>query len=383
MASIDRHGNAWRVRMCVKGQRHTIKYDGDLDLSVVEAMVDERERNLRGQYRKGLSGPVRFSALVVKYEQAGMPGKRKHTLTAETKRSYRTSLQAFRSYFVEGSGDPFVHDIHPPDVEGFKAWRYFHDPEGGRLKDAVSDRTVAKDRAVLHRLFAWGRTMGHVSVNPVEATEAPKGDEREYVILDESEYEALLDACAGRPMLWLYTLVLAETGLRCDSEALWLRWQDVDLDGGLLTVETVRKGRRTKSGKARRVPLTPRVRVALAEHMAAYRMRTYGGERSPWIFHHEVDRRHAKAGERITGLRRAFGNAAERAGLPGDLRQHDLRHRRVTTWLAEGRPIALVAKAMGHSTVKVTEKYEHLVDRHLLALVDEPTDVQLRALVAG
>jgi integrase len=50
---------------------------------------------------------------------------------------------------------------------------------------------------------------------------------------------------------------------------------------------------------------------------------------------------------------------------------HDLRHRRVTTWLAEGGAPALVQEAMGHSSAAVTERYKHLVPAHLLALVQE------------
>ena len=46
-------------------------------------------------------------------------------------------------------------------------------------------------------------------------------------------------------MLHTYVLTLGETGVRCDSEALWLRWEDIDFERGLLTVESVRKGRIT------------------------------------------------------------------------------------------------------------------------------------------
>lgn len=41
-------------------------------------------------------------------------------------------------------------------------------------------------------------------------------------------------------------------------------------------------------------------------------------------------------------MKLAVRKAAERAKLPDDWRKHDLRHRRVTTWLSEG-----------HSPVKV------------------------------
>jgi site-specific recombinase XerD len=52
-------------------------------------------------------------------------------------------------------------------------------------------------------------------------------------------------------------------------------------------------------------------------------------------------------------------------------RQHDLRHRRVTTWLAEGHGTALVQEAMGHSTPMITQRYTHLAPAHLQALVEE------------
>src|SRR5690606_10892560 len=99
-----------------------------------------------------------------------------------------------------------------------------------------------------------------------------------------------------------------------------------------------RKGRRTKSGKSRRVPMTPRLRDAFRGHMARYRFANYRGEPTEWVFHHDRDRRHAKAGTRLGSLRRAFQGAVDRAKLPADLRQHALRHRRVTVWLAEGKP---------------------------------------------
>ncbi len=97
-------------------------------------------------------------------------------------------------------------------------------------------------------------------MNRSTKTEVPKGDAREPFILDPGQYQGLLTVCEGRPMLWLYVLVLGEAGLRCESEDLWLRWQDVNSESGFLTVETVRKGRRTKSGKSRRVPITRRLR---------------------------------------------------------------------------------------------------------------------------
>ena len=227
-------------------------------------------------------------------------------------------------------------------------------------------------------LFNWAVEEELLQTSPVRKKHAPVYDERAYTILDgdperraadgEVELEALLGACGHRPMLWTYVLVLAETGLRCESEALWLQWEDIE--GQFLRVASGRDGHRTKSGKTRWVPMTPRLRAALKDHERRFRMGVYDGERSPWVFHHPTTRRHAKAGERIQRLGRAFELAVKRAGLPATLRQHDLRHRRATLWLADGHPIAKVKEAMGHSSVKVTEGYMHLVREHLLQLVE-------------
>ena len=129
-------------------------------------------------------------------------------------------------------------------------------------------------------------------------------------------------------MLQLYLLVRCETGVRCNSEGLWLRWQDLDFERGFVAIESVRKGRRTKSGKSRRVPMTPRLREALQDHAARYRLVTYDGERSRWVFHHMMTQRGAVAGHRLQSFHRAFASAAKRAKLPADvtahLRQHDV-----------------------------------------------------------
>ena len=235
----------------------------------------------------------------------------------------------------------------------------------------MSARSLAKDRAVLHAVFAFGELLEIVDANPVRKVKPPKGDSREPIILSAKEYGKLVTACTKKLMVQTYVLVLGEAGLRANSEALWLRWSDLDFKRGFLTVESVRKGRRTKSGRSRMVPITPRLRDAFKDHQARFRMQMYHGERSEWVFHHTADGPKHKAGQRIRNLRNSFAKAVEDAGLPADLNQHDLRHRRVTTWLQEGKPAHLVQKAMGHADLRTTLQYEHLVPEDLLALVQD------------
>lgn len=71
---------------------------------------------------------------------------------------------------------------------------------------------------------------------------------------------------------------------------------------------------------------------------------------------------------------RLFRAAAARAKLPPTFRQHDLRHRRATKWLAEGKNPVHVKEALGHSDLRRTIGYTHLAKEHLRVLVDEDVD---------
>ena len=117
--------------------------------------------------------------------------------------------------------------------------------------------------------------------------------------------------------------------------------------------------------------MSGRLKGAIREHLAQFRLASYGGKQSRWVFHHTQTRRHAAAGDRLRSLRNSFRAAAARAGLPPTLRQHDLRHRRAMKWLAEGHSPVHVKEALGHADLRTTMGYAHLAREHLRALVDD------------
>jgi integrase len=206
--------------------------------------------------------------------------------------------------------------------------------------------------------------------DPVARTKAPESDSYNPTIITSEEYERLLRACARRPMLWLYVLPLGESGLRADTEALQLQWDDVDLDRGFLQVTSGREGHRTTSGNSRWAPMTARLEAAMQAHFARHRFATYKGKRNAWVFHHDRDHHKCHAGARIVSLYHGFKSAAKRAKLLPFLRQHDLRHRRIIVWLAEGKNPVHVKEALGHSDLRTTMGYSRLAREHLRALVE-------------
>ena len=63
--------------------------------------------------------------------------------------------------------------------------------------------------------------------------------------------------------------------------------------------------------------------------------------------------------------------AIKRAELPEGFVLHDLRHRRATTWLADGQNVVHVKEALGHADLRTTMGYTHLAKEHLRSLVEE------------
>lgn len=371
----ERGPNAFRIRFSVDGTRYQETIEAKSRRAAENYAAEKRkelERTAKRR-RKGLPEAVHFSDLLAEFETSEFPN-----LAPGAQDSYCDTFKPLRLYFVDELGDPSIDKIDRADVKRFSSWRRTHRIGGG----TVSPRTIGRDLRVLHVVFNFALDLNYIEANPAARVKAPSADERTYCILTDDEYERLLSECSD-PMLRLYVLVLAEAGVRAYSEALQLRWEDVDLSEGFLHIVSGREGHRTKSGASRHVPMTARLVEAMREHFAAYRMKTYNGRRSRWVFHHTRDHRLYKAGQRIKDFKKAFGTAKAAAKLSESLRQHDLRHRRVTVWLAEGKPASLVQEAMGHSSIQVTEKYRHLAKHHLRALVDEaPARDKLKELAS-
>jgi len=143
-----------------------------------------------------------------------------------------------------------------------------------------------------------------------------KPDPRNAIILEDDEMTRLLNEAGKNPMLWFYVMVLSETGLRADSEALKLEWTDFDLTRGFLRVKSA-PTRRTKSGKSRDVALSDTLRAAFEAHKERYGATIYPGVgRSPFVFHIRFSTPKKVAGHRVRSFRNLFDRAAAAAKLP-------------------------------------------------------------------
>jgi integrase len=368
--SLARRGDSWRIRLCVGGKYHSFTVEGDK--VAAQNFAKTKHAELSGDLQRtkqGLPGPITFSALCDEFTKYELPALR----ADNTRKSYKGSVSAFRAYFVDELKDPMVRDIRRSKIQTFLEWRRSYNT---KPDEPVSGHTVARDWRVLRRLFHYAMSKDYLDANPCRFARVPNVETRNPPILTPEQLDALMEEAKSTPMLATYILLLADTGMRAESEALALRWTDLDLAGAFITVKSdAAEARRTKSGKTRVVPMTSRLKAALQQHAAQYRL----GVGSPYVFAHVVTRRTAKKGQPVTSFRDAIERAAAAAKLPEGFRPHDLRHRRVTTWLSEGKSPVLVQSAMGHAAISTTMGYSHLQAEHLRPLVEEPAETSAKA----
>lgn len=363
--AVKRRGQGWRVRLCVAGARHLFTVHAATKQAAQEwanTKYDDLVKDAKQQLERqadGLPAPITTGVLFNLFEKDYLPG-----VAPGTRGSYRDVLKVVRPYFAERFPDTTVDRIRKGHVAAYLTWRRGHRLRGTK---PVSNRTLEKDRAVLHTIFEFAENHEFREGNPVASTKKPEVTVREPVILTEPEYGLLLAMCDD-PMTHLYILAVGEAGFRNESEALWLRWEDVDLDDGFIHVVSGRDGHHTKRRKARHVPMSAPLVDAMREHFARFRNAVYNGQRSPWLFHHRDSSARQTAGERIGSLRRSVRKAANRAEIRKEWRVYDLRHRYVTRLLAKGHNLALVAKAAGHANTRTTQLYTHLVKDDLRVL---------------
>ena len=146
-----------------------------------------------------------------------------------------------------------------------------------------------------------------------------------------------------------YIVLSLHTGCR-KQELLGLEWDRVDLSRNLIWLEASH----TKTAKRRSVPLNHYARETIINRA---RFRAEHCPDSRWVFANS-------RGERIGDVKKSFGTACKRAGI-SDFRMHDMRHTCAAWLVSSGVSLIEVRDLLGHSTIKMTERYAHLAPENL------------------
>lgn len=164
-----------------------------------------------------------------------------------------------------------------------------------------------------------------------EVQRLPEHNARDvYLSVDQVASIAAHASQATQAAIWIALL----TGCR-RGEVLAMQQADIGTDTII-----IRAGN-TKTRRTRTVPIVPALR--------------------PWLAHVPLPLN-------LEGLKSGFRRAREAAKMP-HVHYHDLRHSCATILLGLGTPLDVVRDILGHTTIKMTERYAHaLVHRQRTAM---------------
>lgn len=298
-------------------------------------------------------GPVTFNAFADRFESEYLPGR---NLKPSTLVDYELTLRVhLRPYF----GSMKLAAIEPSHVDAYVTTK----------TKTLSPKTVTNHLALLGVMLKVAKRWRLVSSNVVADVDRPRLEQVEMQVLSEAEIARLLMAYRelelappeGTLAEW-WTLVrrivtLALTTALRRGELLALRWRDVELLEGRLTVREayVRGAFQTPKSKASRrtIELGPRALQVLQEQWAAT---SYKGD-DELVFGHPL--KGSPLDPSKLG-REYLRPALQRAKITKPFRVwHDLRHTALTHEAAAGNPGVYVQLKAGHSSSAITERYVH------------------------
>lgn len=264
-------------------------------------------------------------------------------------RSIQREEDLFRLWIDPVIGNRPIREVMPIHLEKIKQ---------NMAKAGRAARTIQYSLAVVRQVFnyALGNNL-FIGKNPAGATggvKRPKVDNRRTRFLSRQEAADLLKELKRTPDIHDISLFALYTGSRA-GEVFSLQWGDIDLFQGVAMLKD------TKSGKNRAVFLTDEVKAMLA------RRRPQDAQAASLVFP-------GRGGVKIMRISNSFAKAVDRLKLNEgvtDPRQrvmfHTLRHT-FASWLAmDGINPFHLKELLGHSDLKLTERYSHLSESALKA----------------
>lgn len=198
----------------------------------------------------------------------------------------------------------------------------------------------------------------HIPKNPLRNLKGLKVDQHEHKFWSRDEINSFL-LTSRQHFLYPYFVVAIYSGLR-RGEIGALKWDCIDFTNNRIAVRGTRDrdGHRntTKTGRFRYVPMNPFLRSVLQEHFEKRR------EASEYVF------LNPEGGPINTNhIGRIFHRLREKAGIKNKIRFHDLRHTFASQVMMnkETADIYVLRNILGHTDVKMTQRYAHLAHDHL------------------
>lgn len=223
--------------------------------------------------------------------------------------------------------------------------------KSAKMKADFKNKTINNHLSCLRKCLNTAQEWG--TIEQVPRIRLLKVPPPETFFLSPPECNALLAMADGtwREMI----LIVLRTGLRF-GELAALRWEDLDLERRILTIQrSIVKGKlgSTKGNKIRKIPLASDVVDAFERKVrdGSYVFTSGTGA----SLRHETCRARIRALAKLAGLR--------------PIGWHTLRHTFASHLANNGIAIQVIQSLLGHSDIKTTMRYAHLAPATLVEAI--------------
>jgi integrase len=325
-----------------------VKTDKEANDQKIEALANQN-RGILFSDPKGLT--------VDEYLQSWLSDTARYQVSEGTFLRYERTC---RNHLLPFFGRLRMRDLTPTHVRAFKA---------RKIEEGLNPNTVGVMQGVLNVALNQAVDDGLLPANPAARVKkaAARGESPMRALSNEEPSRLIAAAEATRDEA-LITLAL-RTGMR-QGELAALRWEDLDLSDAKRGTVTVRRSAdtrtqtrisTTKTGEERRVGIGARTVATLKAHKKRQLEERMGT--SSWADPGLVFLNTRGRIRRRDSVMRSLRRLLVQAGLPAEVRFHDLRHTAATLAIKQGIPIPTVSKMLGHSDPAMTlRRYAHVLE---------------------
>ena len=275
--------------------------------------------------------------------------KNERGLSARTLKAYQRDLDQLLQFLeTEEIDHPELVTQH--HIRAFIAQRH---------RQGLGGKSLQRLLSAVRSFYKWMLREGLAKHNPATPVRAPKSPRHLPATLDADTIAQLLDIPCDTPLAIRDKAIMElfySSGLRL-SELATLRWEQVDLASGMVTV----------TGKGNRSRMVPVGRIA-AEALLEWR-KTQGKFASfeePHVF---VSQRGNPIATRTIQAR--IRHWAKHQGMPQHVYPHLLRHSFASHMLESSGDLRGVQELLGHADISTTQIYTHRDFQHLAQVYDK------------